>query len=83
MNHLFTFFHGIIKKSVVNRFYRIPPARIPVPEQLTDIDEIAVFRSGWRACERGAYRTSPHVYDRYNYLWLLGYDERLNYEEHG
>ena len=81
MQGLFRFFHGLIKKSRVNRFARIPNELMYLPEQITEIDDIAVYKSGWRACERGAYRSSPHNHHRYNFLWLLGFDERLNYEE--
>ena len=69
------------RKSRINRFSRIPNDLVHIPEQLTDNDEIAVYKSGWRACERGAYRSSPHTHQTYNYLWLLGYDNRIDFEE--
>jgi hypothetical protein len=81
MIRLFTFFHGMVKKSRAFRFPRVPNDLIPIPNDIIDEDEIAVFRSGWRACERGAQRSSPHAYERFNFLWLSGFDERLNYDE--
>lgn len=81
MNQLFTFFHGVIKKSRTFRFPRIPNDLIPVPNNIIDEDEIAVYRSGWRACERGAHRSSPHAYEIFNFLWLRGFDDRLRYDE--
>lgn len=77
---LFRFFHGFIKKRRTFRFPRIPNDLIPVPNNIIDEDEIAVYRSGWRACERGTQRCSPHEYEIFNFLWLRGFDDRLRDE---
>jgi hypothetical protein len=59
MNQLFTFFHGITKKSRVNtiilnnRLTRTPIRQIPIPEEWNTPEFNRIFLQGWRACERG------------------------------
>ena len=59
MNQLFTFFHGITKKSRVNtiitnnRLTRTPIRQIPVRQGYNTPEFSGIFLQGWRACERG------------------------------
>lgn len=59
INQLFTFFHGITKKSRVstiitnNRLTRTPVRQIPIPGEWNTPHFSRMFLQGWRACERG------------------------------
>jgi len=90
MNQLFTFFHGITKKSRVNtivtnnRLSRTPVRRIPIPEDINTRELNRVFLQGWRACERGEeiynnpiVNVENQIYSPHN-AWERGYFECYN-----
>jgi len=87
MNQLFTFFHGIVKKSRVNtnnRLSRTPVRRIPIPEDINTRELNRTFLQGWRACERGEeiynnpYGNVENLIDSLHTAWERGYFECYN-----
>ena len=90
MNQLFTFFHGIVKKSRVNtiitnnRLTRTPIRQIPYPEDINTLELRRTFLQGWRACERGEeIYNNPYgnreelIYSQHS-AWERGYFECYN-----
>ena len=90
MNQLFTFFHGITKKSRVNtiitnnRLTRTPIRQIPYPEDINTLELRRTFLQGWRACERGEEiynnpyaRVENLIYSLHN-AWERGYLDCFN-----
>lgn len=90
MNQLFTFFHGITKKSRVNtiilnnRLTRTPIRQIPIPEEWNTPHFSRIFLQGWRACERGEEvynnpygNTENLIYSLHN-AWERGYLDCFN-----
>ena len=90
MNQLFTFFHGITKKSRVNtiitnnRLTRTPVRQIPIPEDINTRELNRTFVQGWRACERGEeiynnpYGNVENLIDSLHTAWERGYFECYN-----
>ena len=90
MNQLFTFFHGITKKSRVNtiitnnRLTRTPIRQIPYPEDINTLELRRTFLQGWRACEIGEeIYNNPYdnreelIYSQHS-AWERGYFECFN-----
>ena len=90
MNQLFTFFHGITKKSRVNtiisnnRLTRTPIRQIPIPEEWNTPEFHRIFIQGWRASERGEEiynnpygRVENLIYSLHN-AWERGYLDCFN-----
>jgi len=90
MNQLFTFFHGVTKKSRVNtivtnnRLSRTPIRQIPYPEDINTLELRRTFLQGWRACERGEeiynnpYGNVENLIDSLHTAWERGYFECYN-----
>jgi len=90
MNQLFTFFHGVTKKSRVNtivtnnRLSRTPVRRIPIPEDINTRELNRTFLQGWRACERGEeiynnpYGNREELIYSLHTAWERGYFECYN-----
>jgi len=90
MNQLFTFFHGITKKSRVNtiitnnRLTRTPIRQIPYPEDINTLELRRTFLQGWRACERGEEIYNNPIVNVENLIysqhsaWERGYFECFN-----
>jgi hypothetical protein len=90
MNQLFTFFHGITKKSRVNtiitnnRLTRTPVRQIPVRQGYNTPEFSGIFLQGWRACERGEeVYNNPYgnvenlIYSQHS-AWEMGYLDCFN-----
>lgn len=89
MNQLFTFFHGITKKSRVNtiitnnRLTRTPIRQIPIPEEWNTPEFHRIFLQGWRSYERGEVYDNPYanvenqIYSLHN-AWERGYLDCFN-----
>jgi len=90
MNQIFTFFHGIVKKSRVNtiitnnRLTRTPVRQIPVRQGYNTPEFSGIFLQGWRACERGEeIYNNPYgnvenlIYSQHS-AWEMGYFECYN-----
>ena len=90
MNQLFTFFHGITKKSRVNtiitnnRLTRTPIRQIPVRQGYNTPEFSGIFLQGWRACERGEeVYNNPYgnvenlIYSQHS-AWEMGYLDCFN-----
>ena len=91
MNQLFTFFHGITKKSRVNtiitnnRLTRTPIRQIPVRQGYNTPEFSGIFIQGWRACERGEeVYNNPYgnveddlIYSQHS-AWEMGYLDCFN-----
>ena len=90
MNQLFTFFHGITKKSRVstiitnNRLTRTPIRQIPVRQGYNTPEFSGIFLQGWRACERGQeIYNNPYgnvenlIYSQHS-AWEMGYLDCFN-----
>jgi hypothetical protein len=90
MNQLFTFFHGVTKKSMVNtiitnnRLTRTPIRQIPYPEDINTLELRRTFLQGWRACERGEEIYNNPIVNVENLIyslhsaWERGYFECFN-----
>ena len=90
MNQLFTFFHGITKKSRVstiitnNRLSRTPVRQIPIPEEWNTPEFNRIFIQGWRACERGEeiynneYSNREDLIHSLHNAWERGYLDCFN-----
>ena len=90
MNQLFTFFHGLTKKSRVNiiitnnRLTRTPVRQIPIPEDINTRELNRTFLQGWRACERGEevynnpYSNREELIYSLHRAWERGYFECYN-----
>lgn len=90
INQLFTFFHGITKKSRVNtiitnnRLTRTPVRQIPVRQGYDTPEPRRIFMQGWRACERGEeIYNNPYgnvenlIYSQHS-AWEMGYLDCFN-----
>ena len=55
------------------RYPRIPIDNIPYPTNYTEIEERAIFRRGWRACEQGN-QIYDNPYSRYDQLEYSSYN---------
>ena len=90
MNQLFTFFHGITKKSRVNtiitnnRLRRLPNSQVPARPGYDTPELRSIFLLGWRACERGEeIYNNPYghlenlLYSLHN-AWEVGYLDCYN-----
>jgi|688.fasta_scaffold162294_1 hypothetical protein len=90
MNQLFTFFHGIVKKSRVNtiitnnRLRRLPNSQVPARPGYDTPELRSIFLQGWRACERGEeIYNNPYghlenlLYSLHN-AWEVGYLDCYN-----
>lgn len=90
MNQLFTFFHGITKKSRVNtiitnnRLRRLPNSQVPARPGYDTPELRSIFLQGWRACERGEeIYNNPYghlenlLYSLHN-AWEVGYLDCYN-----
>ena len=90
MNQLFTFFHGVTKKSRVNtiitnnRLTRTPIRQIPYPEDINTLELRRTFLQGWRACERGEeiynnpYGNREELIYSLHTAWDMGYLDCFN-----
>lgn len=90
INQLFTFFHGITKKSRVstiitnNRLTRTPVREIPIRQGYDTPEPRRIFMQGWRACERGEeIYNNPYgnvgnlIYSQHD-AWESGYLDCFN-----
>jgi len=77
MNQLFTFFHGIVKKSRVNtiitnnRLRRLPNSQVPARPGYDTPELRSIFLQGWRACEHGREIYSNPYSNRENLIYSL------------
>ena len=87
---LFTFFHGLTKKSRVNtiivngRLRRLPNSQVPARQGYDTTELRRIFLQGWRACERGMeIYNNPYgnvenlIYSQHN-AWEMGYLDCFN-----
>ena len=90
MNQLFTFFHGLTKKSRVNtiitnnRLRRLPNSQVPACEGYDTPELRSIFLQGWRACERGEeiynnpYGNVENLIYSLHSAWEMGYLDCFN-----